>query len=257
MTPMNQKFSTMIARFVVAALAAMACIALTLSLTRSARASSQQDATQNGSSTAVLVEALLTQLGGRAKWAAVKTLTNDSLQFRVDDPVEVRALIRMDFTTPRWRIDTTAPTFEITRVAAPSGNWRRTRTGEIEALPPATLEGDQRWYRSHVYRTLHRLATNASDISTKLGKEGRLEVFERESRIAWFKLNTNNEPYAFGGADDGPGSISGPWRMTDQGIKHPVWVTNADGTWRSALNGIVVNQALTDGTFQRPAPAAP
>jgi hypothetical protein len=199
-----------------------------------------------------LAEKMLSQLGGRSAWAAIRTLTNDSQQFRIDDPVEVRAVIRMDFTQPRWRIDTTAPTFEISRVVSPSGNWRRTRTGQVEGLPTATLEGDKRWYASHVYRTLYRIASTEPGISTKLGQDGRLEVFERETRIAWFKLNANHEPYSFGAADDGPGSISGPWRMTDQGIKHPVWVSSADGTWRSALNHIRVNQTLTDEIFKRP-----
>ena len=198
------------------------------------------------------LEKMLAHIGGRTVWAGIRTLTNDSLQFRIEEPIEVRAEIRMDFTQPRWRIDTTAPGLNISRVYTTDQHWRLNRQGVIEPLPAATLEADVQWHRSHVYRTIHRLAANDAALTIQLGADGRLEVLEGKTRIAWFKLDRNGEPYRFGGADDNAGSISGPWRMTDQGIKHPLWVSNADGTWRSQLNNIRVNNAFDRNVFTKP-----
>lgn len=50
-------------------------------------------------------ERMLSAIGGRERWAAVRNTVNDSLQFRLEEPTVVRAVIRMDFSRPRFRID--------------------------------------------------------------------------------------------------------------------------------------------------------
>jgi hypothetical protein len=37
-----------------------------------------------------------------------------------------------------------------------------------------------------------------------------------------------------------------------QGIRHPPWVAQPDGRWRSSLNRLQVNVPLDDSLFRRP-----
>jgi hypothetical protein len=86
-----------------------------------------------------------------------------------------------------------------------------------------------------------------------------LIVNENARRIAWFRLNANGEPYAFGAHDDERGSLCGPWRFERGGIRHPLWVALADGSLRFMIQDLGVNVALDDALFSRPkeAPTAP
>ena len=199
-----------------------------------------------------LADRLFSAIGGRSTWAALKNTVNDSQQYRINEPTQVRAVITMDFTQPRWRIDTTAPGLQLSRVVDGEGDWRRTREGQIVPLTAATRQEDLQWYASHVYRTLARVARRDPLLQLGVGHDGRLEVIEGGQRMAWFKLTAAGEPYAFGGAGDGPGSLCGPWTASDQGIHHPVWVAQADGSWRSSLNRLRVNVPLHDSIFKRP-----
>ena len=70
----------------------------------------------------------------------------------------MRAVIRMDFTQPRFRIDTTAPGLVVARVVDGDRHWRLNRAGEIGDVPADVLAEDRRWYAGHVYRTIHRVA---------------------------------------------------------------------------------------------------
>lgn len=203
-------------------------------------------------------EKLLAAIGGRGKWAALKNTVNDSQQFRVADPVEVRAVITMDFERPRFRIDTTGPGLKLSRVIDGESDWRLTRDGKIDAVPAAIRSDDLRWYAGHVYRTLHRIARRDAPISLGVDADGRLEVFESGKRIAWFKLTAVGEPYAFGAHEDNVGAISGPWKFERDGIRHPVWVSSADGTWRASVNALQANVKLDAAIFARPqVPTAP
>ncbi len=199
-----------------------------------------------------MADKLLAAVGGRGAWAALKNTVNDSQQFRVTDPVEVRAVITMDFERPRFRIETTAPGLKLVRVIDGETDWRLTRDGKIEAVPAATRAEDLRWYAGHVYRTIHRVAKRDPLVKLSVGADGRLEVIESGKRIAWFKLNENGEPYTFGAQDD-VGALSGPWKFERDGIRHPMWVTNADGTWRASVNALQANITIDSATFARPA----
>lgn len=198
------------------------------------------------------VEKFLSALGGREAWAAQTGTVNDSQQNRPGKPTVVRAVITMDFTAPRFRIETTAPGFHTVRVINGDKSWRRTREGVIEELPPAVLEEDMRWYGAHIYRTIHRLARRDPALTARTGADGRLEIVENGARLLWFRLDVKGEPYAFGPRDDEKGSLCGPWDFDAAGVNHPIWVSNTEGTWRANAKSVTINPAFTDDILTRP-----
>lgn len=203
-------------------------------------------------------ERMLAALGGRAAWAAVKNTVNDSQQNRAtgEFPV-VRAVITIDFERPRVRIETRGPNLDVVRVIDGEKQWRRMRDGKIAPIPDDVLADDRKWYAGHVYRTIHRVAARDAAISLRLGKDGRLEVVEKagneNKRIAWFKLDPRGEPYNFGAHENDIGTLSGPWDFEHGGIRHPIWVSNPDGTWRANIKTLAINVPLKDELFVQPA----
>lgn len=53
--------------------------------------------------------------------------------------------------------------------------------------------------------------------------------------------------------DDDTGSLSGPWSFERDGIRHPVWVSSSDGTWRASVNALQTNITLDPAMFAKPA----
>lgn len=202
----------------------------------------------------VMADRMLAALGGRDTWAAVRNTVNDSQQNRAGEPPVVRAVVTMDFQRPRFRIDTTGPNLNLIRVIDGDRHWRLNREGRIEPLPAELLAEDRQWYAAHVYRTIHRIALRDPALSLGVGSDGRLEVHEQGKRIAWFKLDVRGEPHAFGAHADEVGSICGPWEFQEAGIRHPVWVTNRDGTWRAMIKSLKINVRLDDSLFAQPSP---
>lgn len=247
-------FTVPVRRVVPAALLWLACAVAAAADTR-APAPDNVPAADAMPTAEARTEQLLRALGGRARWAALTSLVNDSEQHRSEPPHSVRARIHMDLKQARWRIETTAADLHTIRVwdGPRAQGWRLTREGSVEDLPAALREEDLRWHRGHVYRTLHRLASREAALQARLRDDGRLEVLEDGVRIAWFQLSGNGEPYAFGAHDDDIGSRSGPWSHVQDGIRHPIWVANASGTWRANLVTLATNVALDDALFQRPA----
>lgn len=202
------------------------------------------------------LEALLEAVGGRTRWAALTHTRNDSQQNRLDEPTVVRAVITMDFTRPRWRIDTTAPGLRIARAVDGERHWRLSRAGVVEPMPAATLAEDRRWYAAHVYRTLHRLAMADPALAPRAVGARRLEVHEAGAggaRLAWFELDARGVPVLFGAHDDDEGTLSGPWDMVADGVRHPVWTARRDGSWRAWLRELVPNPPLPSDLFDAPA----
>ena len=199
------------------------------------------------------VEKMLGALGGRSAWAATTSTMNDSQQNRAADPAVVRALIWLDFTQPRFRIETRGPGFTTVRVIDGEHSWRRLRDGKIEAVPADLYAEEMLWYGSHVYRSIHRLAARDPKLSTGLGADGRLEVFEDGKRLIWFKLDPRGEPFAFGSRDDNTGSVSGPWEFAAGGLMHPIWVSRPDGTWRANIKALELNPQMGPELMARPA----
>jgi hypothetical protein len=200
-------------------------------------------------------ERLLAALGGRATWAAARNTVNDSLQNRLEEPTVVRAVITMDFTQPRFRIETTGPGLHVIRVVDGERHWRLTREGRVEPVPAETLADDRRWYTAHVYRTLHRVAKRDRALTLSTTGKDRLAVLEGGRRIAWYALDARGEPYAFGAHDDEVGSICGPWSFERGGIRHPIWVARPDGSWRARVQDLAVNVPLDQALFDPPGAA--
>jgi hypothetical protein len=199
------------------------------------------------------VEKMLGALGGRSVWAATTSTMNDSQQNRAADPAVVRALIWLDFTQPRFRIETRGPGFTTVRVIDGERSWRRLRDGKIEAVPADLYAEEMSWYGAHVYRSIHRLAVRDPKLSTGLGADGRLEVFEDGKRLIWFKLDPRGEPFAFGSREDNIGTVCGPWEFAAGGLKHPIWVSRPDGTWRANIKALELNPQMGPGLMARPA----
>lgn len=197
-------------------------------------------------------EQMLEAIGGRQAWAELRNTINGSVQNRVSEPTVVYAVITMDFQKPRFRIETTAQDIHVIRVINGDKNWRLRRSGNIEDVPQELVESELRWYGAHLYRTIHRIASRDPAISLSLDDQGRLEVFDGGERILWFKLDAKGGPYAFGSYDDEIGSLSGPWDFQTDGIRHPIWTANSDGTWRAAIKTLSVNVPLQDHVFARP-----
>lgn len=197
-------------------------------------------------------EQMLQVLGGRNAWAELKNTVNSSQQNRVSEPTDVYAVISIDFEKPRFRIETTARDIHLIRVIDGDKSWRLRRSGAIEDVPQDLFNDEQRWYGAHLYRTIHRIAARDPAISLGLDDQGRLEVFAEGERILWFRLDAKSEPYAFGSYDDEVGTILGPWDFEKDGIRHPMWVSSPDGTWRAAVKTLSVNVPLHDHIFLRP-----
>ena len=199
-----------------------------------------------------MADRMFAAIGGRAAWARVTNTINDSQQNRLDEPTVVRSVISMDFTRPRFRIETTAPGIHVIRVIDGERTWRLTREGRIEDVPDTLAREDRHWYAGHVYRTLHRIAARDPALRLAVNDRGRLEVFENAARIAWFALDARGEPYAFGAHGDDVGSIAGPWDFVAGGIRHPAWVARPDGSWRANIKALTVHARLADSLFARP-----
>lgn len=200
----------------------------------------------------VVADRMLAALGGRDHWAALTSLVNDSQQNRAGEPPVVRAVITMDLQRPRFRIDTTGPGLRLVRVVDGERHWRLNREGVIEPVPAEILADDRQWHAGHVYRTLHRVARRDPALSLGIAADGRLEVHEDGKRIAWYKLDVRGEPYAYGAHADDIGSIFGPWEFEHSGIRHPLWVSSPDGTWRAHIKSLRTNVVLDDAFFAEP-----
>ena len=111
-----------------------------------------------------------------------------------------------------------------------------------------------RWYGAHLYRTIHRMAAKDPAFAYRLAGDGRLEIVEGGKRLLWFRLDAKGEPFAFGARDDDAGSLCGPWEFDAVGVKHPIWVSNADGSWRANAKSVTLNPVISDETLARPSP---
>lgn len=199
-----------------------------------------------------VAERLLEAIGGRQRWAALRGTVNDSEQHVDEAPYVWRAVIHMDFTTPRFRIDSRSGELHVVRVVDGERDWRINREGAVLAMEPALRAADLRWYQAHVYRTLHRIAARDPALSLGLAADGRLEVFEHGARIAWYRLDGLGQPMAFGAHEDERGTLSGPWSFVQDGIHHPLWVSSPDASWRARLLALQTNPDLPDSLFARP-----
>ena len=198
------------------------------------------------------VERMLRALGGREAWARVTNTVNTSQQNRLVEPAVLRVVITMDFERPRVLIESNAPGLHVARAMNGERHWRRNRAGEVGPIPDDVLADDRRFHAGHVYRTLSRLARRDPALRVATGRDGRIEVHQADTRIAWYLLDVRGEPYRYGSHADDIGSVFGPWDRVQDGIHHPAWVSSPDGSWRAMLKELRVNVAIDDAMFDPP-----
>ena len=201
-----------------------------------------------------LADRMLAAVGGRDAWARARNTVNDSRQDWDGDPSVLQVVITMDFERPRLRIETRGEGLHLIRVLDGERHWGQARDGTIGPVSASTIEVDRKFWAGHVYRTLHRIAARDPAIKLATGREGRLEVHEAGSRIAWYALDRRGQPYLYGAHEDEVGAIFGPWEREAAGIRHPVWVTRDGGKWRAMLSRLEVNVPMDEALFARPAP---
>ena len=199
------------------------------------------------------VEALLEAMGGRAGWAAAEAVKVDATHHSTSLRLPHRNEIWNDFRTLRLRIRATSD--EMDRELVLGGHQGTRRNGdETQALTAEEVAEHQRWWKSNVYRTLHRLAKRDPDLSVRMIGPNRLGVFRRDGvRLNWLELNQQNEPVLFGTWASDTGTVFGPLTASSSGLKHPKWVTSGDGSWRVELRKmVIVNSQLPTPNSQLP-----
>lgn len=197
-----------------------------------------------------LAERMLEALGGRARWAAVRTLRNDSQQNRITEPRVVRAVIHLQLAPLAVRIDTTAPGLRLARAVLGHQHWRIGRDGRTLPIPDEVLADDRQWLATHIYRTIARVAARDPALTLQQPQPQRLEVWQDGALLIWLLLDAAGEPYRFGRGGDDAGTLCGPWAFESGGIRHPVWTSNRDGTWRAWLRELVVNADMPATLWQ-------
>jgi hypothetical protein len=196
-------------------------------------------------------EFLLWATGGRPAWASVTNTVVYSDQYRKDDGTPVGAVSTIDYREARLRIDTTGPHLQAIRIIDSEGDrsWRLNAQGKLEKVAEDTLARDLRRYTAQVYRTMHRIAARDTRLKLATGKNGSLEVYDGNNRIAWYQLDARGQPYAMGANDDNVGVICGPWELEKSGIHYPLWVARPDGSWRATLKSLVVDTHIDEKMF--------
>lgn len=207
------------------------------------------------SETDAIAERLLLAIGGRSAWASVTTTILYSDQYRQGDTTVVGAISTIDHQQPRVRIDVTGPGVRQVRVIE-SHSDRAVRLDRPGSRPEKIVEDplarDLRNYTEHVFRTLQRIAIRDPDLRLATGRKGSLDVYEGSNRIAWYQLDARGEPYAMGAHADSVGVICGPWEIEKRGIRHPLWVSRPDGSWRLMPRSLAVNARVDDEFFTLP-----
>lgn len=203
------------------------------------------------SDAALLAEHLLWAIGGKPAWAGVTSTIVYSDQYRQSDGTAVGAVSTIDYEQSRLRIDTTGANVQQIRIIDSEGDrsWRLDRQGRLEKVAEDPLARDLRRYTGHVYRTLQRIAVDDPKLRLATGRKGSLDVYEGNTRIAWYLLDARGEPYAMGAHDDDVGVICGPWELEKRGIRYPLWVSRPDGSWRATLKSLAVNARIDEELF--------
>lgn len=183
------------------------------------------------------LEGLLSTMGGRKAWASLTGVRVTATHHTSTVRLPFKNVIWNDFKTPRLRIESANE--EINRALVwqkSGGSWTKRDAEELRALTAQQEIDEARWWESNPYRTIQRLAARDEELSVKLIDADRLGVFRSDGvRLCWFRLNQLNEPIAFGTWDAEDGTIFGPLREANFGVRHPKWTARPDGRWRAEL----------------------
>lgn len=204
-------------------------------------------ATESGDARA---ERFLSAMGGREAWAAVRSYTIRATHYE-GNRAPFANTIWNDFAAPRVRIEAKGPDVDVRRALDGDRAWRL-RDGQPTPLTAEQIRDEQRWWEANIYRTLHRLATRDSELTTRAVGENRVEIFRADGvRLCWLELNVRGEPLRFGTWDSETGSVFGPLAQHGS-VKCPKWGTNATGTWRYEVVELVVSGDPSRASFDAP-----
>ncbi len=197
--------------------------------------------------TAAAVERLLVTMGGRETWAGVRAYRVDAIHDTANGRRE--STIWVDFARPRTRTESRAPG-SLRVVVLDGERVQRRRDGDTAPPNAATIAAEREWWRTNVYRTIHRLAVRDPALTAYL-TETRLAVFERGEPLLWIRLNPDGSPAGFGADFTAPGTVFGPLRPFGA-VRVPASSTRNDGTWRASVTGFEPNPDLSAVAFDQP-----
>ncbi|HYC69974.1 MAG TPA: hypothetical protein VEB66_02130 [Opitutaceae bacterium] len=195
---------------------------------------------------------LLAAMGGREAWARVTYAHVEAVHDDLGVPAPFTNKIWNDFSRPRVRFEAKNAQLDSQLGIHDGRGWRR-RNGAPAELTADRLAGEQRWWESNIYRTLHRLATGDSGLEARAVGDHRLEIFRSDGvRLNWFLLHPSGAPMLFGTWDSEAGTVFGPL-ATNGTIKYPRWGARPDGSWRYEIVRLVTGETVpADVDFTQP-----
>jgi hypothetical protein len=214
--------------------------------------SARAAAETSGPSAAGRVDALLEAMGGRAAWAAARGYAVEARHLLATEPSPIANRILLDFRAPRVRIESARPSGTIVRILDHGRGWRLAPEGARQ-LTQAEVEDDRRFWTGNVYRTLHRLAARARELSVEAATDERILVRQQGEPLIWYRLNAAGEPVAFGPGADPAGTIFGPLVRFGP-LEFPAFSVRDGGRWRALIDRFVVDPDLSDENIRRGVP---
>lgn len=237
---------------ILAALVLAGCLAI---IAQAAAAQTAPRAADTGAPTAEQrLEALLTAMGGRERWAGVKAMRVVATHWSAGRAAPNANVIWNDFAAPKVRIEAQGGGLDRVRAIADGAGWRRDEGKPVEAMTAEAVKDDADWWEGNVYRTLHRLAARDPALSVRLGTDGILEVLRADgTRLNWYRLNRVGEPIQFGTGEIAAGTVFGPLAEGPGGVRYPRWGARPDGTWRYEIREIATYAGPPPVSFAPPA----
>jgi hypothetical protein len=203
------------------------------------RAATQDRPATSTNAESSLAERLLAAMGGRDAWKSVAGLRVAATHYQTDVAAPYSNVILNDFTRPRVRFEArNSDLHSIIEVDGDSG-WRERDGGPRQPLTAQRVAEERGWWASNVYRTLQRLAAGDASLSARAAQDGRLEIWESETkRLNWFRLNSAGEPVLFGAGSNDAGTVFGPLADGPGGIRYPRWGASQDGGFRYEITSM-------------------
>jgi len=184
-------------------------------------------------------------IGGRQRWADLRGLYIRALHTQPDlDKPYVNEIWRaMD--SQRLRIRQTSEDWNAELVMDGRRAWLRGRDGQTRELPRARVKREMENHNRNIYCMLHRLAMGGG-IVLRAGRDGRLELHERNALLAAFQLDALGRParYIVPGENGETASVFTRW-ASSEGLVHPTEGGPEDGsfhfdtrTWTPAFSDV-------------------
>jgi hypothetical protein len=197
---------------------------------------------------------LLAAMGGREAWARTKSVIIAATHYNLTAPTTYANRIVNDFIRPRVLFEAHAPGWDRwSSLDGESGNYRRNQEAVIPR-PADRIASDFEWWKTNLYRTLHRLAIRDADLTVHAVESDRLEIHDKGKRLNWFRLSADGSPVLYGTGENSAATIIGPLKTAGNGVRYPLWGAGDLGGWRYQIDNFVPNPALSVREFSIPHP---